>query len=205
VLVRKDSHPATAETLLVAVSNSQPLVGSRLLLPSLPFLLAPNTGRRCTQGGTRPDFHSSYVASLSQTNKQTNKVVPTERGTPQGSPLSFFVPVSPLLFTLFAEPLTERLRARSTGVELCANKDFTRCLLLADDTCLVASSLSDLQACARRLLSVGGRGGYGLQHEEEPPVPPLRAPTRVPTSPWLLLSGQPLQWTQEVTYLGQSS
>jgi hypothetical protein len=74
--------------------------------------------------------------------------VPTERGTPRGSPLS------PLLLTLFAVPLVERLRARSTGVELCANNDFTRCLLFADDTCLVASSLSDpqrvLDVCSQR-------------------------------------------------------
>jgi hypothetical protein len=149
---------------------------------SLEFilLLAPNTGRRCTQGGTRPDFHSLCKWPVCPKQK-------TNRG----------LPCLPL-FGLFAEPLTERLRARSTGVELCANKDFTRCLLLADDTCLVASSLSDLsffvadwpltksgtpglsdlqRTLARRLLSVGGRGGYGLQHEEEPPTPTLRAPT----------------------------
>jgi hypothetical protein len=65
--------------------------------------------------------------------------VPIQRGTPQGSPLS------PLLFILFMEPLIERLRAGSEGVELCAGKEFIRCLLFADDICLTASSLEDLQ------------------------------------------------------------
>jgi hypothetical protein len=109
-------------------------------------------------------------------------------------------PLSPLLFILFTEPLTERLRARSTGVELCAHQEFTRCLLFADDTCLVASSVSDLQrtldVCSQWATEVAVVFNTRKSHLLHLCGPPLGANTA------LLLSGQPLQWTQEVTYLG---
>jgi hypothetical protein len=66
-------------------------------------------------------------------------------------------------------------------VELCANKDLTRYLLLADDTCLAASGLSDpqcvLDVCSQGAAEVArvfrGRATYSTS----------AGPRRVPTPP----------------------
>jgi hypothetical protein len=103
--------------------------------------------------------------------------------------------LTPLLFTLLAEPLTERLRAGSVGAELCAGKDFTRCLLLADDTCLTASSPKDLQrvlnTCSQWAADTAAAFDTRESHLSH------LSGTR-PDANTVLLSGEPLEWTQEV-------
>jgi hypothetical protein len=87
-------------------------------------------------------------------------------------------------------------------VELCANKEFARCLLFADDTCLAASSLSDLQrvldVCSQWAAEVGVVSNARKSHLLRLCGSPPGANTALP------LSGQPLQWAQEATYLGVS-
>jgi hypothetical protein len=73
---------------------------------------------------------------------------------------------------------------------LCANKDFVRCLLLADDTCLAASSPSDpqrtLDVCSQWAAETAVVFNTRKSHLLHLCGPPPDANTA------LLLSGQPL-------------
>lgn len=121
-------------------------------------------------------------------------LVSLEVGTAQGSP------ISPLLFILFINPLIERLRA-CQGIKFAAQaRAFIRCLLFADDICLLAQTTEDLQRmldiCNEWTLEFGMNFNTSkcelIQLAGSMPQPP----------PVLTLAGSPLSWVSEVKYLG---
>jgi hypothetical protein len=118
--------------------------------------------------------------------------IPTDKGTPQGSPLS------PLLFILFIDPLVERLN-KIPGVQL-STRQAVRCLLFADDLCLVAHSLDTLQ----RMIEVCRQWAEeaGMQFAATKSFLMHLAGPKLPDTVAVSLAGHELRWVGEFRYLG---
>lgn len=126
--------------------------------------------------------------------KLFDALISLEVGTAQGSP------ISPLLFILFINPLIERLRA-CKGVQFAIRGGvFIRDLLFADDICLVAETVEDLQD----MLDVCHKWTEEFQMRFNPAKCELIQLAGKPTSPppECRLDGIPLKWVKEVKYLG---
>lgn len=116
------------------------------------------------------------------------------RGVPQGDPLS------PLLFILYLQPLSEALAALEGGGLSLPGDLCIKDLLYADDAAILAETPEDLN----RMLSVcqqwAEENGFEFSVEKSKAMV-LAGPTPSPF-PDILLYGQPLEWVSEFKYLG---
>jgi hypothetical protein len=126
--------------------------------------------------------------------KLFDALISLEVGTAQGSP------ISPLLFIIFINPLIERLRA-CQGIKFASQaRPFIRCLLFADDICLLAESIEDLQ----RMLDICNEWTLEFSMNfNASKCELIQLAGRIPQPPpVLMLAGSPLSWVSEVKYLG---
>jgi hypothetical protein len=126
--------------------------------------------------------------------KLFDALIELQVGTPQGSP------ISPLIFILFINPLIQKIRAVGKGVRLTNTGAFIRCLLFADDVCLFAESLEDLEQMLKVCQKWAEEWGMSFNHGK---TDGLQLAGKIPKDrPVVLFNGQPIKWTSEKKYLG---
>jgi hypothetical protein len=160
----------------------------RLTVSAIDDFYAQQPAKECPPSGLESSTNCSWtgVLFLAICPSQSSEELPR-------------APLSPLLFIFFMEPLIARLRAGAVGVEL-APETFIRCLLFADDICLTASSLEDLQ----RMLNICSDWAVEaamIFNTSKSHLLHLRGQSPDPNVA-LLLSGEVLAWKSEVVYLG---
>jgi hypothetical protein len=114
------------------------------------------------------------------------------QGTAQGSP------ISPLLFIAFVNPLIERLRA-CTGVRLTDDR-IIRGLFFADDICLLAESMEDME----RMLAICEEWAqeFGMTFNAGKSEMMQLAGRISQQRPEVVFAGGVLKWVTEFKYLG---
>ena len=116
------------------------------------------------------------------------------RGVPQGDPLS------PLLFILMMQPLSDALAAHPYGgVELPGGLSL-KDLLYADDISLLAESAEELQSMLSVCEAWAAENGFEFSVEKSKAM--VLAGTDPPELPTVTMYGEALEWVREFKYLG---
>lgn len=147
------------------------------------------------RNGTPEEWISQLVKMLAgRQMKLFDAIVNVKVGTAQGSP------ISPLLFIVFINPLIDRLRV-CKGVQFADKaRAFIRSQVFADDICLLAESIEDLQ----HMLDVCYDWAAELKMRFNPAKCELIQLAGRPISPppACSMGGTVLKWVKEVKYLG---
>lgn len=143
-----------------------------------------------------------WILSLSKllTDRQLklfDALVSLKVGTVQGSP------ISPLLFILFIDPLIEKLKALGKGINLVTEEEeqcLINCLLFADDTCILTSSLEDLKEMLAVCVSWAAEFGMSFNALKSELIQLAgKIPKRRPV---VKLNGENVPWVKAIKYLG---
>ena len=124
--------------------------------------------------------------------------VPVNRGVPQGGPLS------PLLFILYLQSLSEHLANRGLGGALLPGDLLVRVLLYADDIALVAESPEQLQALVAACEEWAAAAHVQMSFNGAKSKLVVLAGPRVDPAhlPQVFLDGVVLEWVSVFKYLG---
>ena len=141
--------------------------------------------------------HLVRVVSDLLSNRTTviyGRTVPIGRGVPQGDPLS------PLLFIIMLQPLSDALAAHPAGGVTLPGDLMIKDLLYADDISLLAESPEDLNRVLAVCQEWATENGFEFSVDKSKAM--VLAGLDPPDLPSVEMYGQPLEWVKQFKYLG---
>jgi len=147
------------------------------------------------RAGVSPELVLVVLDLLSnRTTTVYGHTIDISRGVPQGDPLS------PLLFILVLQPLSDALAQHQGGGVTLPGDLSIKDLLYADDICLLAESEEELQALLCVCEEWAQITGFTFSVEKSKVM--VLAGHPLATPPCFFLHGSPLEWVQVFRYLG---